>query len=139
MQFTDQEIETIKALIRDHGCDYSLETDSVEYQALGERLGVLDPEPVSTPEELAEQAKRRAEFENSPMGIILRECWAVTNKRFAEALAQDMKFWQSDAENGYQWPIRLINPDGSTKEAPINTVRSTLRIRLPNDYVVKAE
>lgn len=135
MQFTDQEIETIKALIRDHGCDYSLETDSAEYQALGEKLGVLAPEPIPTAEELAEQAKRREEFAKSPMGLIMSEMLTRSNKYMAGIIARDMEIFQSNVENGFQWPVRLINPDGSTEDVPINTVGSTLRIRLPNDYI----
>lgn len=131
MQFTDQEIETIKTLIRDHGCDYSLETDSAEYQALGEKLGVLEPEREMTPEEL----KRQEEFANSPMGIAMRGMFETANKKMVELIGKeflDRQFWE-----GEQWPTSFlqISPDGITKEVPINLVR----VRLPKDYAVKAE
>lgn len=112
MQLTDQDIETIKELLRDHGSDFP-NADCAAVQALGEKLGVYEPELPPTAEEL----KRREEFVKSPMGIAMKEMFAVWNRYMAELAIielMDGKFWISDAENG-----------------------STLRIKLPNDYASK--
>lgn len=118
MNFTDQEIETIKSLIRDHGCDYSLETDSAEYQSLGEKLGVLEPQRKFTDEELAERANRREKWENSDFGKLMKDM----QRGLIESMSKQVL-----AKSFF---------DGQQGDAKIG---STLRIRLPNDYVVKSE
>lgn len=117
MQFTDQEIETIKSLLLDHGSDCP-DTDSDAVQALGEKLGVR--EPIQPPS--AEELKRREEYAKSPAGKMMNELIATTINNMARNLANDI----------FTTP-KLINQIGS------DGVKSTLRIRLPNDYTVKAE
>lgn len=113
MQLTDQDIETIKELLRDHGSDCP-SADCAAVQALGEKLGVYEPELPPTAEEL----KRREERANSPFAKLMK-----------------------DAQRGL---IESMGKQLLTKtlfdEPQVNVkIGSTLRIRLPHDYQVKAE
>ncbi len=116
MQFTDDEIETIKDLLRDHGSDYGLQTDSSKHNKLGAKLGLWEADPDPTPEELAEQERKRKEFAETPMGKIMTEMF----KRSNEAFARDFKLFGDDIEyyNGVQ-------------------IGTDLKIKLPNDYSLK--
>lgn len=76
MQFTDDETETIKALIEDRGFEYSLTSDFDKVWALGVKLGIREPILPPTKEEL----KRQEEFRNSPMGLKLSEVFKKSNE-----------------------------------------------------------
>jgi hypothetical protein len=112
MQFTDDEIETIKELILDCGNDCpSVNWD--KRQALGEKLGVLEPEKPPTEEELA----RRKAFQESPLGIQVQEMFKRTNEYMVKSfLEQQDTFKLMTGEN---W---------SDSEAKM------LKIRFPKDF-----
>lgn len=116
MQFTDDEIETIKDIINEHGCDCP-GTDFDKVQELKYKLG-LDKRP--TPEEIAEQERRRKEFAESDLGKLTIAAFERSTALFLE----QQKEWHKDNVfiNSEQW-------DGK--------ISSQLRIRLPTDYVVR--
>lgn len=113
---TDDEFETLRDLFSDHGSDCPY-TDSDKLQALGEKLGILQPIPEPTPEEL----KRREEFRNSPYGLMMSELMKSANATMARMLIDQQR--DSAFMSGEQWG----------KDAKIGT---TLKIRLPADYIV---
>lgn len=100
--FTDEEIETIKALILDHGCDYP-STDWDKIQALGEKLGCLDPVPVPTPEQL----ERDRLFSESPEGKMMAEMFS----RCAVYAANDLLERKADFDftRDVAWGIKQLN------------------------------
>jgi hypothetical protein len=112
MEFSEQEIETIKELLRDHGSDCPC-ADSSAIQALGEKLGVYEPEKPPTEEEL----KRREELANSPAGKMMRELINATNQAYAASLAEQIT--ANSFFDGEQW-------EGGR-----------FRIKLPNDFLVR--
>lgn len=75
MQFTDDEIETIKLLIDERGYDDPT-SDFEKVWALGVKLGVREPVIPPTEEEL----KRREEFRNSPIGLKISELLSSSNQ-----------------------------------------------------------
>ena len=117
MNFTEAEIETVKSLLLDHGSDCP-DMDSDALQALGEKLGVFQPIEPPTAEDL----KRREEYANSPAGKMMRELFEATNRSLAQSMAEQImtkSFFDGEQLGG--------------------KIGSTLRIRLPNDYQVKAK
>lgn len=66
MQFTDDEIETLKEILSDWGSDMPC-ADYAKVKALGVKIGVWEEEKPPTEEEL----KRREEFINSPYGLLM--------------------------------------------------------------------
>ena len=120
IELTSEELETLKELFNDWGSDQPY-ADYAKVRALAEKLGFWEPEPDPTEEEL----KRREEFINSPIGKIMSELFKRNNEFIAKTLLDrklDVKFTKGDADNNYQWNDKI---------------GSSLRIRLPNDYVVK--
>jgi len=120
MNFTDQDIETIKELLRDHGSDCP-GADSDAVQALGEKLGVYQPELPPTAEEL----KRWEERAKDPMWIVLSQMMSSMNAHLAQSIADDIT-----RDSPF---LSALSANSDEK------IGSTLRIRLPNDYTVKAE
>lgn len=114
MQFTDDEIETIKSLIEDHGFDYGLEADFRKVEKLGEKLGLWIATPDPTPEKLAEQEIKRKEFVESEFGKIMIGVFKQAN----ENIAKQMLEWDKD---------NLFTSDQFT-------IGSSLKVRLPVDY-----
>ncbi len=114
--FTDEEIETIKSIICEHGSDCPY-TDSDKVDELKYKLD-LAKRP--TAEELAEIEKRRKEFAESDLGKLTIAAFERSNALF---LAQQ-KEWDKDAAfiNVSQWGKEDFK------------IGSTLRIRLPIDY-----
>lgn len=107
-ELTNDEFETLKDIFNDHGSDCPY-TDSAKLQALGEKIGILEPIPEPTEEEL----KRREEFAKRMRPIL------EASNYLLEGVIKD-----------------LIKPNilyGEMK-LPIGT---TLRIKLPNGYVTK--
>lgn len=103
MQFTDDEIETIKALIEDHGFEYSLQADADKVWALGVKLGILNPVVAPTEEEL----KRNKEFINGEIGSEIIKLMNKSNVYLKE-LDQQYK----DAVlfgTGVQWDNKIIS------------------------------
>lgn len=116
MTFTDDEIETIKALISDHGCDYGLSADWSKIQALGEKLGCLDP----IPEPTAEQLERDRQFRESPNGIAMTEMLKRSNDAMAAMMLEqksDFNFFRDVA-----WGTKKIKPG------------DVVRLNLPDDF-----
>lgn len=111
MQFTDDEIETIKDIIIDWGSDCP-NADSDKVKELEYKLG-LAVRP--TAEEIAEQEKRRKEFAETPYGKQMAELFKMANNLMPDV---------------YKTPSILV---GSEK------IGSTLRIILPTDYQVKKD
>ncbi len=109
MQFTDDEIETIKSIILEHGCDCP-GTDSDKVKELEYKLG-LSIRP--TPEELAAHEKRMQEWRESDSG-----------KAFVQALS---------------YHNHLLEDISGTPDVLFGSMKigSQLRIRLPNDYNIK--
>lgn len=104
MQFTDDEIETIKALIEDRGFEYSLTSDSDKVWALGVKLGIREPILPPTEEEL----RKQEEFRNSPMGLKLSEILKQSNeelKKLNEQYKSDFDFC-----NSILWGTKIISP-----------------------------
>lgn len=120
-QFTDDEIETVKEIICEHGSDCP-STDWEKVQELKYRLG-LEKRP--TPEELAEIERRRKEFAESATGKIFAELMAQTNENIAAQLLEQEK--QNIFFAGEQWDKENFK------------IGSTLRIKLPIDYNVKGK
>lgn len=114
-QFTDEEIETIKELICDWGSDCPC-TDYEKVQELKYKLG-LEKRP--TPEELAEQERKRKEFSDSDMGKQLNAIFKSANdhmEKFAFEVMKPVNIFYS----GEQW----------TKD-------QILKINAPEDYNIK--
>lgn len=104
MQFTDDEIETIKSIINEWGCDCT-DTDSNKVQELRYKLG-LDKRP--TPEEIEAYKRRMKEWRDSLEG---KEFVAIANmhNKYLEDIANDL----------------IKQPE---------ILYGTLRIKLPNDF-----
>lgn len=109
ISFTDDEIETIKSLISDHGHD-DPDTDYNKILELEYKLG-LSVRP--TDEEIIEQERRRKEFVESPYGKQMMEIFKISDSYLIRQL-----------EN-----FNSVDVLYGTK----NLIGSTLRIRLPND------
>lgn len=119
MEFTEEEIETIKDIINEHGFDCP-GTDYNKVLELQYKLGLrIRP----TPEEIVEQEKRRKEFAESDLGKLSAAMFERSNVLFLE----QQKEWEKDQlfidAGGIQWPDNF-------------KIGSTLRIRLPSDYVI---
>lgn len=112
MIFTDDEIETIKALILECGSDCP-DVNWDKRQALGEKLGCLDPIPEPTEEEL----QRRKEFRESPTGVMLTGMFS----RCVNYAARDLIEQQADFNFARDvfWGTKEIKPG------------DVLRIKLP--------
>jgi hypothetical protein len=104
MQFTDDEIETIKALIEDRGFEYSLTSDDDKVWALGVKLGIREPVLPPTEEEL----RKREEFRNSPMGLKLSEMLSQSNEELKK-LNEECKS-NFDFMSDVQWGTKIISP-----------------------------
>lgn len=104
MQFTDDELETIKALIEDHGFEYSLTADFDRVWALGVKLGIREPILPLTEEEL----KKRAEFANSPLGLKISKMLSQSNEELKKLKAN----WKSDFDfaRDVSWGTKIISP-----------------------------
>lgn len=113
-ELNDDEYETLKDIFNDWGSDCPY-TDTNKRQALGEKLGILDPIPEPTEEEL----KRREEFRNSPYGLLMSKMMTSVNYSMDEMLKNNVFM------RGSQW---------DSNDTKIGT---TLKIRLPNDYLVE--
>lgn len=116
MQFTDDEIETIKSIINEYGSDCPY-TDYDKVKELKYKLG-LSKRP--TPEEIAEKERKQKEFNESPQGKLIAEMVARQNDLITAQLLSpnifiDQHLW--DNENF--------------------KIGSTLRIKLPKDYQIK--
>ncbi len=105
-ELTDDEFQTLKDIFDDWGndCPY---TDTKKRQALGEKLGIFEPIPEPTPEEL----KRREEF--------------------AEKMKPIMEASNYLLEGMIKKNIDILY--GKKEWSPIGT---KLKIRLPNNYIV---
>lgn len=112
-ELTDEEFETLEEIFDDHGSDCPY-VDCGQFQALGEKFGILEPIPPPTEEEL----KRREEFRNSLLGKLTREMFVKANESMVKMLIEQQRDWQ-------WW-----NDDFSNAK-----IGTTLKIRLPNDYV----
>lgn len=113
-QFTDDEIETIKSLICNHGSD----CPGTDYQKVLELSYKLGLEQRPTPEELEAEEKRNKEFRESELGKRLAELFTITNvqsEKLYNRIIEDNIFCKN-----IQWPIG-----------------SELKIKLPNDYLIK--
>lgn len=103
---SDEDVETIKEIISDWGSDCPV-TDYKRVRLLAEKLGLWEPEPEPTPEELAE----REAFRNSPFAIEMRRLFATANsyqERVAADLLKDSEFaGSSNASGVYQWPVKI--------------------------------
>jgi hypothetical protein len=104
MQFTDDEIETIKALIEDRGFEYSLTSDDDKVWALGVKLGIREPILPPTEEEL----KRREEFKNSPLGLKISEILNQSNEKLKKLNEQYKSGF--DFTSGITWGTKTISP-----------------------------
>lgn len=107
MQFTDEEIETIKDVLNDWGSDCP-GTDSNKVRALQVKLGLREPELPPTEEEL----KRREEFAKSPYGLMMSNLFIQTNDYYTKLAKEYTEFysgevWGDDAKIGTQLRIRL--------------------------------
>lgn len=80
MQFTDDEIETIKDIINEHGSD----CPGTDYDKVQELKYKLELDKRSTPEEVAEQEKRRKEFAESDLGKLTIARFERNNAAFLE-------------------------------------------------------
>lgn len=114
IEFTNDEIDTIKELL----CDWGLDcpgTDSDKVQELKYKLG-LEKRP--TPEELAEKERRYKEFADSPIGKQMTALMNQSNK-IALNLINDKNFFS-----------------GSQLDFPLADAKigSSFRIRLPTEY-----
>lgn len=110
MQFTNDEIETLKEILSDWGSDCP-SADYAKVQAIGVKLGVWEKEKPPTEEEL----KRREEFVNSPLGRQIQETIKRSNDKMAEILLEQQKDYMFFA--GEQWPVGTV-----------------LKIKLPDDW-----
>lgn len=117
-ELNDEEFETLKDIFSDHGSDCPF-TNSEKLQALGEKLGILQPTPPPTEEEL----KRREEFRNSPYGLMMSKLFKQSNASLAKMLIEQQR--GNAFISSVQWG------EGGAK------IGTTLKIRLPNDYLVK--
>lgn len=111
MQFTDEEIETIKEVFCDWGSDCP-SADWAKVQALGVKLGVWEEEKPPTEEEL----KRRKDFQESPLGKQMIAMFSQSNKytkQITEDVMKDNAFF-----SGEQWPA----------------IGTRLKIKLPDDW-----
>lgn len=111
---TDDEFKILKEIFYDHGSDCPC-TCSEDFQALGEKLGILEPIPEPTEEEL----KRREEFKNSPYGLLMSKMLVQTNKEMAKFLIDGLK------ENAFLKNIKTDLPIGTK-----------IKIRFPNNHIV---
>ncbi len=111
MQFNDDEIETIKEIIREWGSDCP-DTDYEKVKELEYKLGIsVRP----TAEEIAEQERRRKEWAESPFGKEMSKILNASNYLLNDIYKDvDILFGETNFKIG-----------------------STLRIRLPNAYTVK--
>lgn len=116
-ELTDEEYQTLKDIFDDWGSDCPY-TDCDKRQALGEKLGILEPIPPPTEEEL----KKQEEFRNSPTGLMLAALMKQSNhfmQKIAEDLIKDNAFM-----SGEQWEDKI---------------GTELKIRIPNNYNIKKE
>lgn len=119
MQFTDEEIETIKEIICEHGSDCPY-TDSNKILALQIKLGLKKNYSNWSPEDAA----RRMEFKNSPFAQQMSKLFADANS-YADKVVADI-LNDKNFFCGEQW-------DKASK------IGSELRIRLPIEYNLKNE
>lgn len=113
-ELNDDEYETLKDIFNDWGSDCP-SVDTNKFQALGEKLGILEPIPEPTEEEL----KRREEFRNSDAYKQITELMKSSN-HFLENMAKDLI---------NRKPLEILY--GQLKINP------NIKIRLPNDYLVE--
>jgi hypothetical protein len=85
-ELTDDEYSTLREIFYDHGSDCPV-TCSEHYQALGEKLGILEAIPEPTEEEL----KRREEFRNSEAGQLISKIFSDCNSLMSKMAADIMK------------------------------------------------
>lgn len=104
MQFTDDEIETIKNIINEHGCDYP-DTDSNKIQELRYKLG-MDNRPTS--EEITAYELRMKQWRESDSGKLFKEIMSSHN-HLLDDIVKDL-----------------------TK--PVEILFGSIRIKLPNDF-----
>lgn len=102
MQFTDDEIETIKEVLSDWGSDMPC-ADYNKVQAIGIKLGVWEEEKPPIEEEI----KKQEEFRNSPLGLEISKRLNQSNEEFKKLNEQ----WNLDFElmRGIQWGTKLIS------------------------------
>lgn len=114
-ELSDEEFETLRDIFNEHGCDCP-SVDCGQFQALGEKFGILEPIPEPTEEEL----KKREEFKNSPFALKMTELFKQTNKLLVQKFIEEQKEWKWWDEKNW----------GDLK------VGTKLKIKLPNDYIV---
>ncbi len=129
MQFTDEEIETIKEVFQDWGndCPY---TNYDKVHAIGVKLGIWEEEKPPTEEEL----QRRKEFAESPMGVVMSKMFKRANDYYTKPVLEKneaLKFMKGDAANHFQWPEEFAKE--SVK------IGSKLKIRMTSDYTKKED
>lgn len=110
IQFTDDEIETIKSVLQEWGSDCP-DTDGEKVQELRYKLG-LEKRP--TPEQIAEWDRKRKEWAESESGIL-----------FSKIMASADNYLEQIAKNLQATPDILYD---------VTEIGASLRIRLPNDY-----
>jgi hypothetical protein len=116
MQFTDDEIETIKSIICDWGSGF-LDTDSDKVKELEYKLG-LSVRP--TPEEIAERERRYEEIRNSSYAKMIAELMSHTNNYLTKSIFS-----------------HILKP--SPFDETNFKIGTNLRIKLPNDYAIKKD
>jgi hypothetical protein len=118
IEFSEQEVDTIRDLIRDWGSDCP-DTDYDKVRLLAERLGVWEPKKPPTPEQL--------EFLNKLAPAPIKE---LTQKA---ALAWLM------ARRPLLYALTGSKEAGAGEEFAAGKIGTQLRIRLPSDYQVAKE
>ncbi len=118
IQFTNEEIETIKDIINEWGSDCP-GTDYDKVKELQYKLG-LRKRP--TPEEIAERERRQKEFNESPLGKLNSQMFARTADHIAAELLENER--TNVFLSGEQWDKNDFK------------IGSQLRIRLPQNYIV---
>lgn len=126
IEFTDEEVETIKEIICEWGSDYPC-TDYEKVQELKYKLG-LEKRP--TAEELAEQERKRKEFADSPFGKQMAEIMSRSNAYLEEFVTQAICKDNILFFSGPQWKLEDFKILG-------NAIGPNLKINLPEDFKVK--
>lgn len=110
VDLTDDEFDTLKDIFNEHGSDCP-SVDCDKMQALAEKMGIWEPKPPLTEEEL----RRREELRKGPLAD------------FAKMLFRPNMLWQDGL-----WFNKVFSEDVSNAK-----IGSQLRVRLPQDYAVK--
>jgi hypothetical protein len=112
IEFTDEEIEIIKEIICDWGCDCP-DTDYNKVLELEYKLGLRER---PTPEQIAEQERKYKEFAESLNGKLMAEILKSNNHLL----------------NNIDMNAKVDVLYGSLDMS----ISSKLKIRLPNDYII---